>query len=328
MTRAAFSAVCDDVARGPREDPDEDEEQEEEEERPDNREEEHDEEEEEIEERHEEEGEGEDEEEEQEEEEEENPGYDDNDFAKHPHSEEDEDGDDTGFKERLYVRDMDPTPRGVFIRPAMANDIFSSAPTAHPSKLSQRLGKSAPATPTESDLSGSNYSEKNHVSDRAEEPYEENEEDFVGEGDSPNKARSGRGRATGRKPCWDLREISRHIVDRHAEAVRGVAQRFGVSESVVRTLGLEEFKPSRDAGNSWNDFQTWRKLVDPLRQGESGMFLFRIYLLKINIKISILQLKLVLCVSRRSMRLSSMGQPKSSTKCTPISWNMDRILQT
>ena len=290
MTRAAFSAVCDAVASGPREDPDEDEEQlensegedeeqeeegqlenaeEEDEEQDEEREEER---EEEQEREREEEREEEQEEEDEHEEEQEDPGYDDNDFAKDPHSEEDEDGDDAGFKERLYVRDMDPTPKGVFIRPEMSNDIFFSAPTARPSKLSQRLAELGPLTPTESDISGSNYSENNPISE--DTPYEENEEDFVGEGESPKEARSGRGRTRGRKPCRELREISRHIVDRHAQAVREVATQFNVPESMVRTLGMEEFKPSRDTGNTWNDYQTWKKLVDPLREGESGMFFF------------------------------------------------------
>jgi hypothetical protein len=133
--------------------------------------------------------------------------------------------------------------------------------------LSQQLRQmGAKITPTENDITGSNY-----FDDAVDDQYEEDDNDFIGEGETVANGPSGKEKRKGR-PCRELREIARHEGDRHEQNLRGLATRFNVSMNQVRHLALVTFKGSRDAGNIWNDFQTWRKLVDPPSEEESGTF--------------------------------------------------------
>ena len=61
----------------------------------------------------------------------------------------------------------------------------------------------------------------------------------------------------------------------------GKRSRAETLESGVVTKGfplqaLVDFKSSRDGGNVWNDFQTWRKLMDPPTKEESSAFHFKL----------------------------------------------------
>ncbi len=213
------------------------------------------------------------EEEEEEAEEDETQGFDNNDFVKGRRFEDDEDGNGGPFHQRLKVSDMGALSRSYSKedtpRPQVAEDIFSVAPSVAPSTLSKHLRQmGAEITPTESELTGSNYSDN-----AIEDEYEEDDEDFIGDPEIVDNATSGKkGKAP--RPCRELREIARHEGDRHEQSLRALAARFNTSVNQVRHLALVEFKSSRDGGNIWNDFQTWRKLVDPPSKEESSACLF------------------------------------------------------
>lgn len=49
---------------------------------------------------------------------------------------------------------------------------------------------------------------------------------------------------------------------------------FGCSREEVFDLTHVHVKPMRDSGNFWNDYQTHRRLVDSLKPGESGKFIY------------------------------------------------------
>jgi len=65
----------------------------------------------------------------------------------------------------------------------------------------------------------------------------------------------------------------RHLGDNLFNSLKYLSHRFGVLVDDVKHLAMIDIKSSRD-GNSWNNFQTWKKIKDPLRDGESGTFVF------------------------------------------------------
>ena len=257
MDRASFMRACAFISN------EDDEEQEQEEEEQEQEQEEEQEEQEEEQEEQEQE-----EEQEEEEEEEENRIYDKNEFLKHHHFDDDGDNDNGGMQERLLVRDMGPSKEVSdedIPSPHPLNDIFTCPPSARPSTLSQTLHEmGVEITPTESDVTRSNYSED------AKEDEEDDEDDFIGDIEGEEEGPSGNGKTRRGKYPHDLIEVSRHEGDCHFNAVKGISIRWGVPRSTVRRLALVSPKQTRDAGNVWNTFQTWHRLVDPVKPNESG----------------------------------------------------------
>jgi len=154
----------------------------------------------------------------------------------------------------------------------MSEDIFYTAP---PTTLSEHLRQmGVDITPTESEVTGSNYSD-HVVGNKDGGGY--GDIDFVGDPETNDQGLSGKekgkGQTKGRNSRFpqDLREIARHIGDNLFNNMQYLLHRFGVSVEDVKHLAMIDLKFSRD-GNTWNDFQTWMKIKDPLRKGESGMF--------------------------------------------------------
>jgi hypothetical protein len=211
------------------------------------------------------------EQEQEEQEQEEQPTFNDHDFPKTRRFQDDEDDDVGAFQGRLLVRDMGAQSRTHLRegmpRPETAKDVFSAAPTSEPSKLSKTLYQMGmvTTTPSESEISGSNYSDDNR-----DDQYEKNVDDIISDAESA----TGKEKSKGRKPCRELKEVARHEGDRHEKKLRALAAQFNTSVNQVRQLALVSSKVSRDASNAWNDFQTWRKLVDPPRDNETSMFIF------------------------------------------------------
>ena len=208
--------------------------------------------------------EGEEEEEEEEEDEEdeedkENQVYDKDEFPKDCHFDNDGDSDNRGFQEHLLVCDMDPS------REVDKEDIFSSAPSTCPSTLSETLCQiGAEITPTESELTWSNYSKD------VNKDEEENEEDFISDVEGEEEDPSGNEKTKRGKYPYALRDILRHEGNCYFMAVKAISVWWGASVSTVQHLALISPKQTRDAGNHWNMFQTWHRLVDPVRLDESG----------------------------------------------------------
>ena len=65
----------------------------------------------------------------------------------------------------------------------------------------------------------------------------------------------------------------RHLGNNLFNSLEYLLHRFSVSVDDVKHLAIIDIKSSRD-GNSWNDFQTWKKIKDPLCDGESSTFVF------------------------------------------------------
>jgi flagellar motor protein MotB len=203
------------------------------------------------------------------------------DFTKDRRFEDDRDNDGSAFQERLRVRDMGAAskarPREIVSKPQVSEDIFYAAPSACPTTLSDHLRQmGADITPTESDITGSNYSD--HIVDD-EDGGGYGDADFVGDPETNDQGLSGKEKGkkktkgkTSRFPR-ELREIARHLGDNLFNNIQYLTHRFNVSFEDVKHLAMIDIKYSRD-GNTWNDFQTWMKIKDPLRNGESGKFVF------------------------------------------------------
>lgn len=253
MTCLVFRTACQEIIASGREDPPETEEDENEEDE-----------------------EAEDEEEEEDKEEEDESevdrGFDHNNFRKGPRFDDDDDEDGGALQERLKVSDMGKRLRGYARQakpmPPVEEDVFSSAPSASLSILSQQLrDMGAEITPTESEVTGSNYSEKATDSEQEDED-EEGDEDVRGQGATARKQKPKRGR-----PCREVTEMALSEGERHANNIDAIALYFDMDPSQVKQLANP--KEARDVGNLWNFFQTWRKLVDPPNEEESSMcFLF------------------------------------------------------
>jgi len=127
----------------------------------------------------------------------------------------------------------------------------------------------AEITPTESDVTGSNYSEG--MNKDVEQGDEEDDQDFIGDVESDEQGPSNHSKTKRGKYPRVLREVSRHEGDRHFNAIEAISVRWNVPVATVRRLALVSPPQTRDAGNTWNTFQTWHRLVDPVRPGESGM---------------------------------------------------------
>ena len=167
--------------------------------------------------------------------------------------------------------------REIVSKPQVSEDIFYAAPSTCPTTLSEHLHQmGADITPTESDVTGSNYSD-HVVDDKDRGGY--GDANFVGDPETNDQGLSGKEKRkektkgkTSRFP-QELREIARHLGDNLFNNMQYLMHRFSVSFEDVKHLAMIDIKYSRD-GNTWNDFQTWMKIKDPLHNGESGMFIF------------------------------------------------------
>jgi len=202
---------------------------------------------------------------EQEEEEEKNQIYDKNEFLKHHHFNDDGDNNNGEMQERLLVHDMGSSKEVSdkdIPSPHPLNDIFICPPSACPSTLSQTLREiGVEITPTESDVTHSNYSE---------DAKKDNEDDFIGDVKSEEEGPSGNEKTRRGKYPHDLIKVLRHEGDCHFNAVEGISIRWGIPCSTVCHLALISPKQTRDVGNVWNTFQTWHRLVDLVKRNESG----------------------------------------------------------
>jgi hypothetical protein len=147
--------------------------------------------------------------------------------------------------------------REVISKPKVSEDIFYVAPSARPTALSEHLRHmGADITPTESDITGSNYSD--HVAvDEDGGGY--GDADFVGDPETNDKdvprKEKGKGKTKGTTSRFpqELREIARHLGDNLFNNIDYLLHRFAVSVEDVKHLAMIDIKSSKD-GNSWNDF--------------------------------------------------------------------------
>jgi len=87
-----------------------------------------------------------------------------------------------GFPERLLVNDMglfQELYEGNTPRPRAADDVFSATPSARPSCFRNNFARWVRRSPTENDITGSNY-----FDDAVDDQYEEDDNDFIGEGET------------------------------------------------------------------------------------------------------------------------------------------------
>ena len=178
-------------------------------------------------------------------------------------------------------------------RKVSEEDVFSSAPSAHPSTLSHILCQmGAEITPTESDVTQSNYSEG--MNKDVEEEAEEDDQDFIGDVESDEPRPANHSKTKRGKYPHILREVSRHEGDCHFNAIEAISVWWNVPVATVCRLALVSPLQTRDAGNTWNTFQTWHRLVDPVRPGESGKL--NDLLIKTSTKSATSQLRIMLHV--------------------------------